>query len=232
MAETEVAQLLRPVPTMVADAVGEPSERHEQLARRYGEVRARLVATRARVDDVARADEEAARRAIAQGKPMPKAKLPSVQDELAEAERELAIVTELVRPSAETLLAAALEVAADVEAKAQADADEAIETVLDHLRSAREALGVAATLRYASAWCAQLRESATVAPFTTRTAASRGGQAIVSAIAQIQDDEQRRVEAVEEYAREKAAVNSVKRGDVLVELPPPPTYDELHAERA
>ena len=89
IAESDLRSLTRPVPPLVSEAAGEAAAAHERLAHRFGESGALVIATRAKLADVEQADAEAARKAIEQGQPIPKAKADAIRGKLHEAEREL-----------------------------------------------------------------------------------------------------------------------------------------------
>ncbi len=96
IAESDLRSLTRPVPPLVSEAAGEAAAAHERLAHRFGESGALVIATRAKLADVEQADAEAARKAIEQGQPIPKAKADAIRGKLHEAERELQAISELI----------------------------------------------------------------------------------------------------------------------------------------
>ena len=168
-----------------------------------------MIATRAKLAEAERADGEAARKAIKQGGAVPKAKATAIADKLAEGERELAVIGELVPESAQRLLVAAAPHAGRVAAEAEERADQLEQQALDDLAAVRETFAAANDLRGEAAWAQGLHESGIVRPWSSSRGPGEHERAVVEAITRIEHDRQRRVEHVAEMAREREAADAV-----------------------
>ena len=178
------------------------------------------------------ADLEAAQKAIRQGRPLPAPKVEQAQDELEALERELELVAELLPTSARELLAAAVEVATDVSARADEVADELELRALDTLREVEQMLVAANASRFESAWADEAATDGQVHPWRSGGAPGAGAGAIAEAARAVEAERERRAERAAEYEAEARALNVTRRGDVLVELPPPPDRESAAAESA
>jgi cell division septum initiation protein DivIVA len=182
-----------------------------------------VIASKAALQQAELADAEAGRKAIAAGKPLPKPKAETMRAELAEAERELELVVELVRPSADELLAAATEVAERVADETIADADSAELDALEHLQAAARALDVAARLRVTAGWARKLQSDGEVPTFSASSPTSLGSQAVATALRELTNDRERRAERAAEHEHELVALNVAPAvGGGFRQLPDPP----------
>lgn len=221
IARLDVEAQCRPIPPVAAEAIPELVASHQKLADRYGHARARQLAAQQAVDKVEQDDSAAARKAVTAGKPVPPAKVPAARAELDEATRELDAVTSLIGPSAREMLAAAVPLAEELEERAAAAARDLEQHGQQLLRDARSEFEAAAASSAAAAWLAELRTTGRVPPWNSRVPPSALAGAVGRAVGDVEYELVRRVERVAEAAHEARAANVVRRGDVLVDLPPP-----------
>jgi hypothetical protein len=145
--EFEAEKLSRCIPAIAAEAVGQVAQEYAKLAERFGQARSRVIALRARLEEVDVQDRVAAEKAIAKGAAVPRMKRPAVEDEIRAAEHECETVVSMIRPSALKLLAATAVIATDTAEKADHDAEAAEAEAITHLESAARALELASSLR-------------------------------------------------------------------------------------
>src|SRR5262245_15869114 len=85
---------VRPLPSVPRRATSDsgPSQRHETLAKRYGEIATRLIAFRAKLEEACAVDAAEERAAAEAGRKPKRRKSLQIEDELEDAERELHVV--------------------------------------------------------------------------------------------------------------------------------------------
>jgi hypothetical protein len=223
----DLRTLLRPLPPTLGRLVGEEGADHEALATRFGEAVGRQLALRKRLEELEASDETKARAAVAAGKAVPKGQAPRIRDELEDLERELDAISELVGPSAATLLASAAPYARAAADRARAEADAHETRATELLLEAQRELELADALRSEAAWSTTLAEDGEAWAWTGhRTASGAADRAVVEALQVVERERERREEFILEREREAAAINTVRSGSgsgaVVKQLPPPP----------
>ncbi len=210
----------------LADTAPEAAQAHEAVAKRLGEATAKAIRARAEHEQAITDDAAKAEAAIRSGSPLPKPKAEKTEAALREAERELAAVAAALPMSARELLHAVEPHAAAVAERMSEAADELEAQALARLGEVRELLDASDRARAEGSWAATLAAGEPVRPFSGSTAPGRASGVIVEARQAIEYEASERRRRRDEMEYERRAVNTVRRGDTLVELPPPPTERE------
>ena len=211
--DADLRSLLRPVPPLVLDAAGEEGAKHSALAERYGEANAAAIATRAKLADAERSDEDAAREAIEKGVAIPKSKADAVRAARRKRARAPSATEPSVPESARRLLIAAAPHAATV---AENAAERATQLRVAGARRARRRprdLRHGNNLRAEAAWSKRLAEDGIVPPWSSTTAPSAAERVVAEATQAIEEERSRRAERLAAIEREKIAANAVHTPD-------------------
>ena len=195
------------VPSVARLLDGTPqASAHDKLARRWSELRTTINAATDTLDAARRADTEAGRKAIAAGKPTPKPKAPTVEDEIARAREELALVQTMLRESAHELLVASVPHLAEADAAAQAATEQTLDAVHEALAAVRDRLNEAAERAAESGWLTGLRQTGVVGPWRggrTAQPLPRVTQLVGQALGVLPDERDNRATRREQDEREQ-----------------------------
>ena len=200
-------RLVRPLAPVLARLVDDTDQAraHADVAGRYSEMRTRVQALREELVRVRRRDAEKERAALAAGKPVAKPSAPKVEDELREAERQLAVLDELVVEYADGLLAVAVkELPAAIE-QAEQTVEAALDAVGAKIDEALDALEAANAATAERGWVAMLSKSGVVYPFAAggTQALPTAREALARARLSFKEDMRLRAEHLADREREK-----------------------------
>lgn len=203
-------QLVRPLPGLLDRLVADSDEAkaHHDVAARYGEQRTRVAGLREAIVKAEAKDAAAERSALAKGTRVPKPTAPVIEDELAEAERQLGVLDSLVGEYAASLLRVVVEHLPEALEQGQAVLDAALADVREAIDRAVATLSAANEAAAEYGWVVGLDKTGHAYAFT----AGRGvqllpsvQQALAGASAGFDYDLQRRAEVVDEIEREAQA---------------------------
>jgi hypothetical protein len=144
-------------------------EEHERLVGKFDDARRRVVALTAEREQVKVADEQALQHAITHGTKVPRAKLPAVEEELAETVRQGEALGRMVLGSGTALVQSLSE--DDLKAAVVSALDESravLERIPDQARSIFEDLDAIGAARAQVAWIERLRHVRRQYPFRPR----------------------------------------------------------------
>ena len=203
-------QFRRPLPQRLYELIGAKAAEHDALGERHDEASGRVTALTAELAKEQRADAARERQALATGAKVPAQKAPKVSEQLIEAERQLAVLGDVLRESATELLQAAVPHVAAAKAQAE-EAEEAALAASERLAAeSLAALERANELAGEVGWYVALELRGIVAAGTGRKAdvspRARGALSMVAGL--FEEDryqlEQRRAHTEREvYAKEK-----------------------------
>jgi hypothetical protein len=159
------ADFAAPLPPSLLARVGEKGSEHEELAGRYTEAARKTKELAGQLEQTKRADAEREREALKAGKPVPAAKAPKASEQLAESERQLAVLGDVLAESARELLAASIEHVAGAQEEVETTQQAALAEAEEHARLALSATERADAHAAEANWLGRLALNGVVPPW-------------------------------------------------------------------
>jgi hypothetical protein len=208
LARSGADRLVRPLPPVLARLVEDTEEAkaHAGVSARYSAARTRVAGLREAIVAAKAKDAAGERAALGRGTKPPKQQAPALEDELADAERQLGILDGLVVEYAGTLLKRAVECLPEALEQAQRSLDSALADVRNAIDSAVTTLASANESAAELGWLRTLAGEGLVHAYIggkSATVLPSVSEALARASAAFDYDLERRVEWREEVERQR-----------------------------
>jgi hypothetical protein len=198
-----------PLPDRLVALMGDAPEavRHRDLAKHFAAAREKAIEIAAQLEKTRRDDAERVRVALRSGKQRPAPKAERIELELRQAREDVSLLADMLRDSADELLAAAVPRVEEARAAAEREAEAAIEEVGRLLEAVRSAIEEADLRAGESGWLGGFSATGIVWPWTERIRAialPATRRHVTAALGSFPDDAQARAEHREERERLEA----------------------------